>query len=220
MQLEVDIAKTLRAGDREFQLAVRFASDADVTVLFGPSGAGKTLTLRAIAGLLRCERGAIVLNGTTLFDGARRIDLPARRRDVGFVFQDYALFPHLSVVHNVAFATSRNRLFNPRRTSAEVHALLARFALGKLANSYPHQLSGGQRQRVALARAIAANPRLLLLDEPFAALDAGLRARLREELLALRARFAIPMVVITHDPDDVSALGGTLIRIENGRVAD
>jgi molybdate transport system ATP-binding protein len=217
MRLEVDIARTLRTRDREFHLELRFASAADVTVLFGPSGAGKTQTLYAIAGLMRPERGTIRIGDAMLFDSARKIDLPPHRRGIGYVFQDYALFPHLNVLQNVAFATSRGAVLNPRSAPAEVYALLARFALGKLATSYPHQLSGGQRQRVALARALAAKPRLLLLDEPFAALDAPLRARLRDELLAVRAQFGVPMVVITHDPDDVAALGGHVVQIENGR---
>ncbi|MBS0582474.1 MAG: ATP-binding cassette domain-containing protein [Proteobacteria bacterium] len=219
MRLEVDIAKTLRARDREFRLELKFASAAAVTVLFGPSGAGKTQTLYAIAGLTRPERGLIHVGDTALFDARRGIDLPPHRRGIGYVFQDYALFPHLNVLQNVAFATSRGVLLNPRQASSEVYALLARFALGKLASSHPHQLSGGQRQRVALARALAAKPRLLLLDEPFAALDAPLRARLREELLAVRAQFDVPMVVITHDPDDVAALGGHVVAMENGRAA-
>ena len=217
MRLDVDFAKTLRAHGREFQLDLKFASEADTTVLFGPSGAGKTQTLYAIAGLTRPERGTIHVDDVVLFDSQRKIDLPSHQRHIGYVFQDYALFPHLNVLQNVAFATSHNTVFNPRQATSDVYALLARFALGKLAASYPHQLSGGQRQRVALARALAARPRLLLLDEPFAALDAPLRAKLRTELLAVRAEFDIPMIVITHDPDDVAALGGRIIEIENGK---
>ncbi|HEY8010680.1 MAG TPA: ATP-binding cassette domain-containing protein [Rudaea sp.] len=220
MRIEVDIDRTLRARDRQFRLAASFVSTAGITVLFGPSGAGKTLTLRAIAGLLHCDHGRIVLNETTLFDSTHGIDLPARRRGIGFVFQDYALFPHLNVVQNVAFARAQG-WFAPRRAmDADIGDLLEAFALSELAESYPAQLSGGQRQRVALARAIAAQPHLLLLDEPFAALDAPLRAHLRTELLAIRERFAIPMVVITHDPDDVAALGGTVVTIEKGRVLE
>ena len=217
MRLEVDIVRTLQAHDRRFRLELKFASDADVTVLFGPSGAGKTQTLYAIAGLTRPERGLIRVDAATLFDAQRKIDLPPHRRGIGYVFQDYALFPHLNVLQNVAFATSRSTVFNSHQAPSEVYALLARFALGKLVASYPHELSGGQRQRVALARALAARPRLLLLDEPFAALDAPLRARLRAELLAVRAEFNVPMIVITHDPDDVAALGGLVVSMENGR---
>ena len=220
MRLEVDIDKTLRARNRHFHLAASFVSTAEITVLFGPSGAGKTLTLRAIAGLLRCDHGRIILNDTTLFDSMHGIDLPARRRGIGFVFQDYALFPHLNVVQNVAFGRSQGWFASRRAMAADIGNLLEVFALSDLAESYPAQLSGGQRQRVALARAIAARPHVLLLDEPFAALDAPLRARLRTELLAIRERFAIPMVVITHDPDDVAALGGTVITIEQGRVLE
>jgi len=216
-RVEVDIAKTLRAPSSEFRLDLRFTSDADVTVLFGSSGAGKTQTLYAIAGLMRPERGFVRFAGEALFDSASGIDLPTRKRRVGFVFQDYALFPHLNVLQNAAFATKPGWR-NPREADAAVRELLARCALDKLAMSYPHQLSGGQRQRVALARALAAKPRLLLLDEPFAALDAPLRARLREELLEMRAQFDVPMIVITHDPDDVPALGGRVVAIENGRV--
>jgi molybdate transport system ATP-binding protein len=216
--LTVAVEKCLRAADREFQLDVQFDSDADTTVLFGPSGAGKTLTLHAIAGLIEPDRGEVSCDDAVFFSHARRVSVPARARRVGFVFQDYALFPHLTVLQNVAFGASPQHWRAPRSASAEVHALLAQFALGKLAASYPHQLSGGQRQRVALARALATQPKLLLLDEPFAALDAPLRQRLRSELIEMRRRFSVPMVVITHDPDDVAALGGKVIRIEKGHV--
>jgi molybdate transport system ATP-binding protein len=217
MRLTVDIAKRLRSEQREFQLDVAFDSDADITILFGPSGAGKTLTLQAIAGLVRPDRGTLRVHDRTLFDGVKRIDLPARRRGVGFVFQDYALFPHLSVVQNVAFARRRGWL-NRGRVDPDVTMLLESFDLHACAHARPAQLSGGQRQRVALARTLAASPELLLLDEPFAALDAPLRARVRGDLLALQKRRGIPMVVITHDPDDVAALGGRVINLENGRV--
>jgi molybdate transport system ATP-binding protein len=218
IHLDIDVGRTLHSRDREFELAIKFTSSADVTVLFGPSGAGKTLTLHAIAGLLRCDRGRIALEGTVMFEAERQIDLPARQRGIGFVFQDYALFPHLNVVQNVAFARSHG-WWSPRRPAdADLPALLDAFGLAGLRESYPAQLSGGQRQRVAIARAVAARPRLLLLDEPFAALDAPLRARLREELLTVRAQFSIPMVVITHDPEDVAALDGKVVTIEQGRV--
>ena len=223
MRIEVAIEKTLHAHGRSFHLDARFGSDADVTVLFGPSGAGKTQTLYAIAGLSKPERGHIAVRGRSLFDATRAVDVPARNRRIGFVFQEYALFPHLDVLGNVVFARGRVWPLPPRyRRMADapedIRALFDAFGLTELATSNPAQLSGGQRQRVALARALATRPQLLLLDEPFAALDAPLRARLRDELLGLRAHFDIPMVIITHDPDDVAALGGKLVRMESGKI--
>ena len=217
MQLDVDIEKRLRAGTREFRLAVRFASDADVVILFGPSGAGKSVTLLSLAGLLRPDRGEIRFGGHVLFNSAAGIDMPARCRRIGFVFQDYALFPHLTVVQNVAFARRGGGITRPGFEDM-VNGLLAEFDLAKLADSYPAELSGGQRQRVALARALAAQPGLLLLDEPFAALDAPLRKRMREELKRTRERFDVPLVLITHDADDVAALDGHVIHLAEGRV--
>jgi len=217
MMLSVAIEKRLRSAQREFALDVRFDSDADVTILFGPSGAGKTLTLLAVAGLLRPDAGTVRCGAHVVFDEARGIDVPARLRRIGFVFQDYALFPHLSVAQNVAFARSRGWIAR-RGADAAVAELLETFELDACRDALPAQISGGQRQRVALARALAAEPELLLLDEPFAALDAPLRARLRGELLALQRARGLPIVVITHDPDDVAALGGRVIRMADGRV--
>jgi len=217
MRIRLDIEKHLRADKREFHLDLQLQSDADVTVLFGPSGSGKTLSLLGIAGLLTPERGLIEINGRILFDSQRRIDLATRRRRVGLVFQDYALFPHLSVAENIAYPRRAGWFPHRRGAASLIGDLLDAFALGEFADSYPQQLSGGQRQRVALARALAAQPELLLLDEPFAALDAPLRARMRIELAAMRARFDIPMIVITHDPDDITALGGNVIRMDGGR---
>lgn len=189
-------------------------------VLFGPSGSGKSLTMQCLAGLMRPDAGYIRLDGRTLYDGATKVFVPARRRRIGYMFQDYALFPHLSVLQNVAYA--RTGCWPWRLCARERHkaqAMLDRFGIGHLARHLPAQLSGGQRQRAALARALNADPQLLLLDEPFSALDPLLRHRLRQELLELLRDLTIPTVIITHDPEDVDAFAGVLILYEQGRAA-
>ena len=219
MRFDVDIGKDVLAQGRRFNLAVRFAAEAERLALFGPSGAGKSLTLACIAGLVHPSRGRIAIDGDVWFDAAQRIDVPTRDRRVGYVFQDYALFPHRTVEQNVAAADDR---WYPRPRGFErqrdIDELLGAFALDDLRRSYPEQLSGGQRQRVALARALLARPRLLLLDEPFAALDAALRQRLRAELVAVQQRFDVPMLLITHDPQDLAECAQQVIELADGRV--
>jgi molybdate transport system ATP-binding protein len=219
MSVEVAIRKTLRADERHFELDVAFASRHRRIVIFGPSGAGKSLTMRAMAGLLTPDEGYVRVDGRILFDAARCVDLPARDREVAYVFQDYALFPHLTVAQNIGFGLRRG-LLNPRRRGHDerVHRWIDTFELGGVADSYPARISGGQRQRVALARALAAEPRLVLLDEPFAALDPALRGRMRDELMALQARLDLQLLVITHDPADVDALNGHTIEVRDGRI--
>ncbi|WP_179400646.1 ABC transporter ATP-binding protein [Burkholderia guangdongensis] len=219
MSLVVDIRKTFASAERHFSLRVSFSSTAQRIVLFGPSGAGKSLTLQAIAGLLAPDEGAIALGGDTLFDAARRIDVPTQARRVAYLFQDYALFPHLNVRQNIAFGLTPGWR-NPRAKvlPPEVAHWLRAFDLETLAGHYPAQLSGGQKQRVALARALVARPRILLLDEPFSALDGALRVRMRHELAELQTRLDIPMVMITHDPDDVAAFGDHVVFLHEGRV--
>lgn len=215
--IDIDLDARLSDGTRCFTLATRFASDAPVVALYGPSGAGKSLTLQAIAGLLRPQRGHVTVAGRVLFDAARGIDLPPQARGIGYLFQHYALFPHLSVRDNVAFGLTN---WWHRRLSgalaARVDELLESFDLAALAQSRPHSLSGGQQQRVALARALAGKPDLLLLDEPFAALNPMLRRELRSQLADMFGRWKIPVVMITHDIDDVLTLADVAFVIERG----
>ena len=219
MKILVDIKKRLGAGQRVFNLEAAFASDQDIVVLFGPSGAGKSLTLQAIAGLTTPDAGRIVVGERVLFDAARQIGIPARHRDIGYVFQDYALFPHLTVAQNVAFGLKRSWPWHlPRPDRLRLDEVLEIFELGPMRDSLPRDLSGGQRQRVALARALIRRPSLLLLDEPFSALDAPLRARMRQELRRVQERFNLPVILITHDPEDVAALAQTVVVYDAGRI--
>ena len=217
--IDVDLKLTVTDGSRRFDLAARFSTDVPFAALYGPSGAGKSLTLQAIAGLLRPAGGHVRLDGRTLYDAAAGIDVPASERRVGYLFQNYALFPHLTVRENVAFGlTSWRRRRLPPEEADNVQSLLERFGLAALADSRPQKLSGGQQQRVALARALACRPQVLLLDEPFAALNPMLRAELREELAEVRRAWGIPVLMITHDIEDVLALADVAFVYKDGQV--
>jgi molybdate transport system ATP-binding protein len=214
---------TLRRGLR--QGATRFDLDLQVTAagrrlaLVGPSGAGKTQALKLIAGIERADAARVRIDGHWLEDSDRGLRLSPQARRLGVVFQDFALFPHLSVRQNIAFA-GRQGWRNPARDAGgpAVERWLTTFGLAPVADLYPPQLSGGQRQRTALARALVTEPRALLLDEPFAALDRSLREALRAELRALLADLALPMLLITHDEEDLQVLDAEPVRIEAGRV--
>jgi len=216
---DVELHRALVHERTRFDLEVRFASDAERLVLHGASGAGKTQTLKMIAGIARPDRGRVVVADRALYDSASRISLSAQERRLGYVFQDYALFPHLTVRQNIAFGLRRGWL-NPARSFADaaVERWIATFHLGAVAGHYPHQLSGGQRQRTALARALVNGPDALLLDEPFAALDKALARRLRGELKELQAQLRVPMLLITHDDDDLRDLAHGVVELQGGRV--
>jgi molybdate transport system ATP-binding protein len=217
--MHVRLSKRLDTADRHFALDIAFASESQRIALYGPSGAGKSLTLRAIAGLLTPDSGRIVLNGHVLFDAEKRINVRPQQRRVAYLFQDYALFPHLTVRQNIAFGLSTGWR-NPGRRSTHPAAerWIDAFGLRNIAGQYPAGISGGQKQRVALARALVTQPDIVLLDEPFSALDPALRVRMRAELRALQATLDVPMLVISHDPDDVEALGDHVLEIREGRI--
>lgn len=216
---DVDVRRLFEQAGRRFELQARFASDARRLVLLGPSGAGKSQTLKIIAGLARADTGHVRLLGRDLQDSARGLNLPARERRLGYVFQDYALFPHLTVRQNVAFGLAGGWRNPPRQLAhPELTRWLQTLGLSELAEHYPEQISGGQRQRVALARALVGAPQALLLDEPFAALDSPLRRRLRQELLGLLQGLDLPMLLITHDEEDAEALAEQVLRMDQGRL--
>jgi len=200
----------------DFQLQVRLEVGAEILVLFGPSGSGKTSTLNAIAGLVAPDRGQITLDGQTLFlrdGGARAINIPARRRHMGYVFQPYALFPHLTARENIGFPV------RGAERQIRVGELLERMNLAHLADRYPDELSGGgQQQRVAIARALASAPRVLLLDEPFSALDTAVRQHLQRDLVALQRELGLAVIYVTHRLEDAFAVGQRLAVMHDGQL--
>ncbi|MGH3023575.1 MAG: ABC transporter ATP-binding protein [Gaiellaceae bacterium] len=201
--LYVSLAHPLRS----FRLELELELGRETVALVGPSGAGKTSVLRAIAGLLRPVRGRIALGGEAWFDSEAKLDVPPERRSVGLVFQEYALFPHLTVAENVGYA-GRER----------VDELLELLGIAPLRDAKPGELSGGEQQRVAVARALARDPAVLLLDEPLAALDAHTRARVRAELADLLGRLRLPTLLVTHDFQDAAALAERVGVLVDGRI--
>lgn len=200
-----------------FTLDVRFTAQVPITALVGPSGSGKSLTLRAIAGALEPQRGRIALDGEVLFDSELGVNLAPQERRVGYVPQHYALFPHLDVVANVGFGLPNRRSDEGRRRIGEMLELMG---LTGLERHRPRELSGGQQQRVALARALILQPRILLLDEPFAALDATIRSSLRAALRDLQPTLGFRALFVTHDPGDAAALAGQQFAFQAGRIVE
>ncbi len=211
--LSVDIQ--LRLGTLDLAVALQ-AAPGEVVAVLGPNGAGKTTLLRAIAGLLPIEKGSVVLDGVVLEDTATGTYVPTERRPIGVVFQSYLLFPHLTVIDNIAFGLrARGR---GRTARAVALSWLERMELAAYADAKPGALSGGQAQRVALARALAPDPRLLLMDEPLAALDASARVSVRRDLKRALAQFAGVRLLVTHDPLEAIALADRLLILEGGSV--
>jgi molybdate transport system ATP-binding protein len=219
--IDMEIRKHLGTPGSGFKLDVNLhlPRESRCVVLFGPSGSGKTLTLRALSGLLRPDSGSISIGRETVFDSSSRVNTPVSRRRIGYMFQDYALFPHLSVEENVAFGLGNGRMWGRSGSNLRlVRHWLEFFDIADLAKRRPAALSGGQRQRVALARALAPQPRLLLLDEPFSALDPLLRGRLRLEFRDLLGRTEVPALLISHDPADVEIFADQLVLFHQGRI--
>lgn len=207
--LSIDITKQLP----DFALQIQFDIEQDVLVLFGPSGCGKTTLLRCIAGLLKPDEGKIVNDGQMLFDSTADVFVPSRERQVGYMFQDYALFPHMNVQKNIWYGA--------RRYNAEANhiydKLLNLLKIEHLTERYIDRLSGGEKQRVALARALMAEPKILLLDEPLSALDNVTRLELQSELKKMQKLWGIPFIVVTHDPKEAETMGDQILFIERGQ---
>jgi molybdate transport system ATP-binding protein len=209
--LAVDVEKRLAA----FSLCATFTTQGGATALFGPSGAGKTSLVNMIAGLIGPDRGRITLDDTVLFDSHAGIDVPAHRRRIGYVFQEGRLFPHLTVAANLDYGRRMGGMPNDAAEFARIVSLLD---IGHLLDRRPGKLSGGERQRVAVGRALLTRPRLLLLDEPLASLDAARKREILPYLEKLRDEARVPMVYVSHHPGELRRIATSVIRIEAGRV--
>ncbi|NPA12873.1 MAG: ATP-binding cassette domain-containing protein [Aquificae bacterium] len=212
--MEIKCKKKLKGAEGEFNLDVDISiEEGKVVGIFGKSGAGKTTLLRIIAGLEKPEEGFIKVGGKVWFDSRKGVNLPPQKRKVGFVFQDYALFPNMTVKENILYGMERE----DRKL---LDHLLRITELTKLADRKPNQLSGGQKQRVALARAVARKPEVLLLDEPLSALDYQMRKELQVELAKLHREFGFTTVIVSHDPEETALLSDKVFILENGKVVD
>lgn len=209
--IEIQIKRNLPG----FNLDVVVCVNQEILAILGPSGSGKTMTLRCIAGLDRPDEGFIKLNDRVLFDSESKINVPARARKIGFVFQNYALFPHLNVCENIAYGINS---LEKNSADEKIEQLMQRMHIADLGHRYPHQLSAGQQQRVALARAIAPGPDVLLLDEPFSALDTPRRERLEYELLMLQQYYQGDILFVTHDLAQGYKLGSRIAVFNKGRI--
>ena len=210
MSLYIDIEKTFP----DFKLAVRMECGNEAVALLGASGCGKSLTLKCIAGIVTPDKGRIVINGETVFDSEQRINLPPQKRNVGYLFQNYALFPHMTVWDNIASVIKK-----PRNERADITAhAINLFHLDSVKKLYPHQISGGQQQRTALARMLVSEPKILLLDEPFSALDTHLKWKVEQELASVLTGFHGTALLVSHDRGEAYRLSGRMAVMDKGRI--
>lgn len=213
MNLEVKIQKKLK----EFQLEASFSVGNECVGLMGPSGSGKSMTLKCIAGIEQPDSGEIVLNKNPLFDSSKKIDFPPQKRKIGYLFQGYALFPNMTVEENIQCGLKAKKLAKPDR-ERRTEEMMEKFRIKELAKRYPRQLSGGQKQRTALARLMVYEPDVILLDEPFSALDEALRDELQQELFHMLAEYQNPSILVSHDPREIRRLCKKHYTIKEGRI--
>ena len=212
MSIYVDIEKDFGS----FRLKAKFEAGNETLALLGASGCGKSMTLRCIAGIVTPDRGKIILDGVTLFDSETGINLTPQRRHTGLMFQNYALFPNMTVLQNIKAGAKREKDSKIRRDM--IQSTLEQFDLKDLADRYPHQLSGGQQQRVALARILVSNPGILLLDEPFSALDSHLRFKLEQEVRRVIKQFGKTVLLVSHDRDEVYRMSDSIAIMDGGEI--
>lgn len=213
--LIVKIKKSfLKKGAKEFTIDIDFSANADITVLAGASGAGKTTTLRLIAGILTPDAGIIKLGSNTFFDAENEINLPIQKRRVGFVFQDYALFPHLTAAQNIAYGAKSG---DKKAKLEKARHFLALFRIEHLKNRIPGEMSGGEQQRTALARALASDPEIVLLDEPLSAVDVETRAALLDEIELAQSETKVPFIYVTHNEAEASRLAARRVTLRGGK---
>ena len=212
MKLQVELEKKVKTGT----IQVKFSLENEVLGILGRSGCGKSVTLKCIAGILQPEKGKIQLDDRVLYDSGRNISRKARERRIGYLFQNYALFPNLTVLENICFSLKRS----DREGQAYARELMERFYLTEVADSYPAILSGGQQQRTAMARMLAARPEVLLLDEPFSALDSFLRREMEREVLEVLKSFGGVSILVSHNKEEIRRLTQRCMVMEQGKIAE
>lgn len=215
--LSVNLKKHFKNNHKvEFLLEASFSAGNGITVLTGASGSGKTTLLRLIAGILTPDEGIIKLDSEIFFDSTEKIDLTIQKRRVGFVFQDYALFPHLTAEQNIAYGLKTN---DRRLARNKIEEILALFHIEHIKKRLPREMSGGEQQRVALARAFASDPLIVLLDEPLSAVDVETRAKLLDEIENAQRQAGIPFIYVTHNEEEAARLGKQRIKLQDGRIS-